>query len=87
MADTFVDFKKYLAPIFRILIANLLKKEPFSSSVKPYDYKRSFSRLKQWIVKPTRVTRDANFAIRLRFKLFRSFILPLFSPKPSLTHV
>ena len=47
MADTFVDFKKYLAPIFRILIANLLKKEPFSSSVKPYDYKRSFSWLKQ----------------------------------------
>ena len=47
MVNTFVDLKKYLAPIFRILIATLLKEEPFPSSVKSYDYKQSFSWLKQ----------------------------------------
>ena len=41
MANTFIDFKKYLTPIFRILIATLLKKEPFSLSVKSYNYKQS----------------------------------------------
>ena len=47
MAHIFVDFQKNLAPIFRILVATLLKKEPFSSYVKSYGYKRSFSWLKQ----------------------------------------
>ena len=47
MANAFVDFKKDLAPIFRILVATLLKKEPFSSSVTSYGYKQSFSWLKQ----------------------------------------
>jgi len=47
MVNTFVDFKEDLAPIFRILFAILLKKEPFPSSVKSYGYKRNLSWQKQ----------------------------------------
>ena len=34
MANAFVDFKKDLAPIFRILVATLLKKEPIMEHLK-----------------------------------------------------
>jgi len=47
MVNTFVDFKEDLAPIFGILFATLLKKEPFPSSVKSYGYKRNLSWQKQ----------------------------------------
>ena len=47
VVNTFVDFKKDLAEIFRILVATLLKKELFSLSVKSYGYKRGFSGQKQ----------------------------------------
>ena len=47
MVNTLVDFKEDLAPIFRILFATLLKKEPFSSSVKSYRHKQNLSWQKQ----------------------------------------
>ena len=43
MVNTFVDFKKDLAPIFRTLFATLLRKKPFSPSAKSYGYKRNLS--------------------------------------------
>ena len=47
MLNTFVDFNKDLAPIVRILFATSLKREPFSSPVKFYGYKRNLRWQKQ----------------------------------------
>ena len=47
MLNTFVDFNKDLAPIVWILFATSLKREPFSSPVKFYGYRRNLRWQKQ----------------------------------------